>query len=82
MTVFVVNHGIIKSTILLTVGIRLMIKFNVDLPQDWFRNELKWMLAIREQLLTFSALDLGCVHHLPHALPQEEDIYCLQEGNQ
>jgi len=32
------------------------------------------MLVIRYQLSTLSALDLDCVHHLPHALLQEKDM--------
>jgi len=45
MTVLVVNDGIMKSISILTVVIRPMIKFDVDKPQDWFRQEVKWMLA-------------------------------------
>jgi hypothetical protein len=47
MTVLVVNHGIIQSISILTVVIRPMIKFDVDKPQDCFRQEVKWTLAIR-----------------------------------
>jgi hypothetical protein len=82
MTVLVVNHGIIKSISILTAVIRPMIKFDVDKPRDCFRQEVKWTLAIRYQLSTLSALDLDRVHHLPHALLQEKDTYCLPEGNQ
>jgi len=46
MTVFVVNHGIRKSITTLTTVIRLMIEFDVDKPQDPFRQEVKWTLAI------------------------------------
>jgi hypothetical protein len=47
MTVLVINHGIIKSISILTAVIRPMIKFDVDKLQDCFRQEVKWMLAIR-----------------------------------
>jgi len=47
MTVLVVTHGIIKSISILTIVIRLMIKFNVDKPRDCIRQEVKWTLAIR-----------------------------------
>jgi hypothetical protein len=47
MTVLVINHGIIKSIRILTTVIRPMIKFDVDKPQDCFRQEVKWTLAIR-----------------------------------
>jgi len=47
MTVLVVIHGIIKSIRILTAVIRPMIKFDVDTPRDCFRQEVKWMLAIR-----------------------------------
>jgi len=47
MTVLVGNHGIIKSISILTAVIRPMIKFDVDKPQDCFRQEVKWTLAIR-----------------------------------
>jgi len=82
MTALVVNHGIIKSISILTAVIRPMIKFDVEKLQDCFREELKWTLAIHLQLLTLSALDLGRVYHLPHALLQEKDTYCLPEWNQ
>ena len=82
MTVLVVNHGIIKSIIILTAVIRPTMKFDVDKPRDCLREELKWTLAIRLQLSTHSALDLDRVHHLPHALLKEKDTYCLSEGNQ
>jgi len=82
MTVLVTSHGIIKSISILTMGICLMIKLDVDEPRDCIRQEVKWTLAIRSQLLTLSALDLDCVHHLAHTLLQEKDTYCLQEGNQ
>jgi len=82
MTVLVINHGIIKSISILTAVIRPMIKFDVDKPRDCFRQELKWTLAIRYQLLTLSALDLDRVHHIPHALLPEKDTYYLPEGNQ
>jgi len=82
MTVLVVNDGIIKSISILTAVIRLMIKSDVDEPRDCFRQEVKWMLAIRYQLSTLSALDLDHVQHLPHALLPEKDTYCLPGGNQ
>ena len=81
MTVLVVNHGIMKSINILTAVIRPMIKFDVDKLLDCLRQEVEWMLAIREQLSTLSALDLGPVHHLPLALLQEKDTYCRPEGN-
>jgi len=59
-----------------------MIKFNVDEPPDCFRQEVKWTLAILWQLSTLTVLDLDCVQHLPHALLQEKNMYCLPEGNQ
>jgi len=82
MTVLVVHHGIIESISILTAVIRAMIKFDVDKPRDGFRQEVKWTLAIRDQLSTLSALDLDRVHHLPHALQPENDTYCLPEANQ
>jgi len=82
ITVLVVNHGIIKSISILTAVIRPMMKFDVDKPRDCPCQEVKWMLAIRYQLSTLSALDLDRVHHLPHALIQEKDTYGLPEGNQ
>jgi len=82
MTVFVINHGIIKSIRIHTAGIGPMIKFDVDTPRDWFRQKVMWKLAIRYQLSTLSVLDLDHVHHLPHALLLEKDTYCLPEGNQ
>jgi hypothetical protein len=82
MTVRVVNHGIIKSISVLTEVIRPVINFDVDKPWDCLRQEVKWTLAIRHQLLTHSALDLDRVHHHPHGLLQEKDTYCLPERNQ
>jgi hypothetical protein len=82
MTVLVVHHGIIKSMIIHTAVIQPMINFHLDPPQDCFLMEAMWTMAIRYQLSTLSALDLGRVHHFPHALPQEKDTYCLAEGNQ
>jgi hypothetical protein len=82
MTVLVVNHGIIKSIGILTTVIPPRIKFDVDKSRDCFQQEVKWTLAIREQLSTLSALDLRHVHHLPHALLQEKDTYSLPEANQ
>ena len=46
MTILVVNHGIIKSISILTAVIRPMIKFDSDIPQDCFCQEVKWMLAM------------------------------------
>jgi hypothetical protein len=68
ITVLVVNHGIIKSISILTPVIRLMIKFDVDKPWDYFHQGVKRMLAIRSQLSTLSALDLNRIHHHPHTL--------------
>ena len=82
MTILVINDEIIKPISIRTAVIRLMRKFDVGKWQDCFRQEVKWMLAIHYQLSTLSALDLDCVHHLPHALLPEEDTYCLPEGNQ
>jgi len=81
MTILVVNDGILKSFSILTAVIRPMIKLDVDKPLDSFRQEVKWMLVIRYQLSTLSALDLNRVHHLAHALLSEKDTYCLPEGN-
>jgi hypothetical protein len=47
MTVLVVNYAIITFIRVLTTIIRPMIKFDVEKPQDFFRQEVKWMLAIR-----------------------------------
>jgi hypothetical protein len=47
MTVLVIIHGIIKYIDILTAVIRPMIKFDVDTLRDSFRQEVKWMLAIR-----------------------------------
>ena len=82
MTVLVVNHGIIKSISILTAVIRPMIKLDVDKPRDCLHQEVKWTLDSGYQLSTLSALDLDCVHHLPHALLPEKDTCCLPEGNQ
>jgi len=82
MTVLVINHGNIKSISILTAVIRPMIEFDLDKHWDCFRQEAMWRLAIGEHLSTVSALDLDRVHHLPHALPQAKDTYCLPEGNQ
>jgi len=81
MTVLVVNDGIAKSISIHTVVIRPMIKFEVDKPWEYFQHEGKWTLAIRLQLSILSALDLDCVHHLPHALLQETVTYCLPVAN-
>jgi len=82
MMVLVVNHGIIQSISILTALIRPMIKFDVDKKRDCLCQEVKWTLAIRQRLMTLSALDLGCVHHFAQALLEEKDTYCLPEGNQ
>ena len=82
MTILVINHGIIKSICILPVVIRLMIKCDVDKPQDCFRQEVKWTLAIRYQLSTLCALDLDRVHHLAHALLPANDTSRLPEGDQ
>jgi hypothetical protein len=69
MTILVINHGIIKSSSILTIAvIRSMIKFDVDNPWNCSVQEVKWTLAIHLQLSTLSALDLDRVHHLPYAL--------------
>jgi len=57
MTIHVVKYGIIESMGILTVDIRLLIKFDVDKLHDCFHQEVKWTLAIREQLSTLSELD-------------------------
>ena len=82
MTVHVVNLGMIESISMLTAVIRPMIKCDVDKQRECFRLEVKWTLAIRYQLSTISALDLDCVHHLPHGLLPEKDTYSLPDGNQ
>ena len=82
MTVLVVNHGIINSISILTAVIRSMIKFDVDKPQDCFRQEVQWTLAIRSPLSILSAFDLDRVHHLRHAPLQETDNYFLPGRNQ
>jgi len=46
MNLLVVNHGIIKSISVLTSVIRLIIKYDVDICHDCFRQEVKWTLAI------------------------------------
>jgi hypothetical protein len=82
MTVLVINHGIIKSISILTTVICLMIKFDIAKPQNCFCQEVEWTLAIHYQLSTLSALDLDCIHPPLHALLQENDTYCLLDGNQ
>jgi hypothetical protein len=82
MTVFVVNHGIKQSISILTTVISPMIEFDVDKAHDCIRQEVKWTLAIRQQLSTLSAFDSDRVHYLPKAVPQEKGTYCLPEGNQ
>jgi len=81
MTVLVVHHGIIQSISIHTAVSWPMINFHLDPPRDCFLMEAKWTLAIRYQLSTLSALDLGRVHHLPHALQPKKDTYCQAEGN-
>jgi hypothetical protein len=68
-----------KSIIILTAFIRPMIKCDADKPWYCFGQQVKRMLAIHYQLSTLSALDLDRVHHLPHALLQENGTYCLAE---
>jgi hypothetical protein len=68
MTVLVVNYGMIKPISILTAVILPIIKLDGNNPRDCFRQEVKWMLAIRYQLSTFSALDSFRIRHLPHAL--------------
>jgi hypothetical protein len=82
MAILVINYGIIKSINILPTVIRLMIKFDADIPRDCFRQEVKWTLAIRLQLSTLSVLDLDNVYHLPPAPRLEEDTYCPPAGNQ
>jgi hypothetical protein len=82
ITVHVINHGIIKSISILSAVICPMMKFGVDKPWDIFSQEVKCTLAIRLQLSTLSAWDLDRVHHFPHPLLQDNDTYCLAEGNQ
>ena len=82
MTVFVNIDGIIKSNSILTVVIRLMIRFDVVQRFDCFRKEVKWRRAILLQLSTLSALDLDRVHHPPHGLMKKIHTYCLADGNQ
>jgi hypothetical protein len=82
ITVLVVNHGIIKSISIITAVIHPMIKYDVDQPLDGFRQEAKWMLAIRDQFSTLSALELRRIHHLSHAQLPEKHTYCLPDGNQ
>jgi len=71
ITVLVINQGIIKSFTINTSVIRQIIKFDVDNLWDCFPQEARWTLAICYQLSTLSALDLGCIHHLPHAMLQK-----------
>jgi hypothetical protein len=40
MTILVINQGLIKSISLLTADICPMIKFDVNKPQDYFRQEV------------------------------------------
>jgi len=82
MTVLLVNRGITISMSILNKVIRPMIKFDVDTPWDCFHQKVQWALAIRWQFSTLSGLDFDHEHHLPHALLQEKDTYCLPEGNQ
>jgi hypothetical protein len=46
ITVLVINHGIIKSILILTAVVHPMIKSDVDELWDCFCQEVKWMLAI------------------------------------
>jgi len=71
-----------KSISILLTVIGPVIKFDVDKQRDDFRQELRLTLGFREQLSTFSALDLGRIHDIPHALPQENCNYSLPQGNQ
>jgi len=82
MTAFLVNHRFLKSIIILTPVIRLMINFDVHTLRDCFHQEEKWMLAICYQLSTLSVLHLDHVHHLSHPLLPEKDSYCLPERHQ
>jgi len=64
------------------MDIRPMMKIDVEKLPDCSHLEVLGTLAICEHLLTISAFDLDHVHHLPHALHEENDTYCLPEGNQ
>jgi hypothetical protein len=64
---------------MLTMAIHPMIKFDLAKQQYCFCQEEQWMQLIGSQLATHSALDLGLVHHLPHALLLAKDTYCLPE---
>jgi hypothetical protein len=46
MTIIVVNHGIMKSISILTTVISPMIKFDVDIPRNCFRQVVEWALAM------------------------------------
>jgi len=82
MTVLVVKQWMKKSINILTTVIRPRIWFEVAKLKDCFCHHVKWMLAILYQLSTLSALDWNRVPHLPHALLQDKDTYCVPEGNQ
>ena len=77
MTVLVVNHRMMKSIIMLPLGISPKIKFDPDTAGVYFCQEVKWTVAMYSQLSTFSVLDVGCVHNLPHTLLSEKDTYYL-----
>jgi hypothetical protein len=80
ITILVVGHGIIKSISILTVVIHTMIKFDVDILRECFRQGELWTLAICSQPLTLPGLDLDHVHHLPHALLTEMRLIVSQMG--
>jgi hypothetical protein len=82
MTIIVINQGIVQSISILSAVICTMIKCDVHKPQDCFHQEAMWMLAIRSQPSTLSALDLDRVHHFPHAVSEEKDTFCQPEGIQ
>jgi hypothetical protein len=82
MAVLVVNQGIIKSISMVTAGVCLMMKLDVETWQNCFCKEVKWKLAILSQLSTITALDLCPVHHVQHAPLWGKHTYSLAEGNQ
>jgi hypothetical protein len=61
MTVLAVRHTIRQSISIHTAVIRPMIKYEVDQPPVCFRQEVKWMLAIRPD---------GTMHYKAHLVIQ------------
>jgi len=83
MTVLVMNGGMMESISIPSPVIRRMTTFHIDLPEHCFWQEVQCAPAICQQLSTLSALDLDCVHHLPHALPQQKvQVVCQKEIDQ